>query len=164
MQGRKAAIVLSDCVDGGCLESFVSAIDAAQKADTLVFAFYFTGDEGGGGGNSRVGFGIPGMGGPGMGRRGGGRPGGPSQEPRVDGKKILQRIAQETGGRFFEVSKKEPVDQIYAQIEEELRNQYNLGYTPQRAGADSGAYHKIQLTTKSRDLVVQAREGYYSEE
>jgi VWFA-related protein len=102
------------------------------------------------------------MGGPG--RRGGGRPGGPAREPHIDGKKILQKIAQATGGRFFEVSKKETVDQIYTQIEEELRNQYNLGYTPQRAGADSGMYHKIQLTTKNQDLAVQAREGYYSEE
>ncbi|MBS1852273.1 MAG: VWA domain-containing protein [Acidobacteria bacterium] len=163
-EGRKAVIVLSDGVDRGSKESLDSAVESAQKADTLVYAIYFKGEEGG---NSRVGFGIPGMGGPGMGgpgRRGGGRPGGPAREPHIDGKKILQKIAQATGGRFFEVSKKETVDQIYTQIEEELRNQYNLGYTPQRAGADSGMYHKIQLTTKNRDLAVQAREGYYSEE
>jgi VWFA-related protein len=168
-QGRKAVVVLSDGVDRGSKESVDSAIESAQKADTLVYAIYFKGEEGGGGGNTHVGFGIPGMGGPGMGgpgRRGGGRPGGPSQEPHVDGKKILQRISQETGGRFFEVSKKEPVDQIYAQIEEELRNQYNLGYTPQRTEANSGPYHKIQLATKTKDkdLAVRAREGYYSEE
>ena len=82
------------------------------------------------------------------------------QEERPDGKKILQQISKETGGRLFEVSKKETVDKIYAEIEEELRNQYSIGYTPEK---DSGpGYHKIQLTTKNKDLVVQARDGYYS--
>jgi hypothetical protein len=62
---------------------------------------------------------------------------------------------------MFEVSKKMPIDQIYAQIEEELRNQYSLGYTP---GADSSlGYHKIVLTVKQKDLAVQARDGYYLE-
>ena len=82
----------------------------------------------------------------------------PQQEQRPDGKKILERISKETGGRMFEASKKHPVDEIYAQIEEELRNQYSLGYTPDHAGA---GYHKIQLTAK--DFIVQTREGYYAE-
>jgi len=105
------------------------------------------------------------MGGP-WGRHGGGYPGGypprpqPQQE-RPDGKKVLQRISQETGGRMFEVSKKLTVDQIYQEIQDELRNQYNLGYTPDRA-SDGPEYHKIHVVTKHKDLVVQARDGYYS--
>ena len=100
-----------------------------------------------------------------MGRPGGGRHGGgyPQQRERPDGKKILERISKESGGRMFEVSKKEPIDQIYNQIEDELRHQYNLGYTPDRAGAGDSGYHKIQLTMKKKDLVVQAREGYYGD-
>ena len=62
---------------------------------------------------------------------------------------------------MFEVSKKQTVDQIYQQIQDELRNQYNLGYTPDRANDDS-EYHKIHVATKQNDLVVQARDGYYS--
>ena len=62
---------------------------------------------------------------------------------------------------MFAVSKKLPIDQIYNQIEDELRHQYNLGYTPDRTGAGDSGYHKIQLTTKKKDLIVQAREGYY---
>ena len=82
-----------------------------------------------------------------MGRHGGGWPGGPgavaavplsSAQEHPDGKKVLQRISQETGGRFFEVSKKEPIDQIYDSIAEELRNQYSLGYTPDKASAGRG--------------------------
>ncbi len=38
------------------------------------------------------------------------------QEPRVDGKKILEQVSRETGGRIFEVSGKQTVEKIYAQI------------------------------------------------
>ena len=98
-----------------------------------------------------------------MGRHGG--MGGPRypQEQRPDGKKILERISKETGGQMFEVSKKLSVEQIYAQIEDELRHQYNLGYTPDRKGADAVGYHKIVLTAKKKDMAVQARDGYYGE-
>ncbi len=62
---------------------------------------------------------------------------------------------------MFSVSKKEPIEQIYSEIQDELRNQYNLGYTPDRA-ADAGPdYRHIRVTAKSKDLTVQAREGYY---
>ena len=58
------------------------------------------------------------------------------------------------------MTKKETIDQIYSEIDEELRNQYSLGYTPEKADAGSG-YHKLQLTTKQKDLTVQTREGFY---
>ena len=83
------------------------------------------------------------------------------QEQRPDGKKILEQISKETGGRVFEVSGKDSVDKIYAQIEEELRNQYSLGYTSDRS--DVGGYRKISLKAKQKDLIVQAREGYYAD-
>jgi VWFA-related protein len=69
-------------------------------------------------------------------------------------------MARETGGRFFQVSKKQPIDQIYAQIQQELRNQYSIGYTPDRSGSAT-SYHKIQLTAKAKDQIVQTRDGYY---
>jgi VWFA-related protein len=150
-QGRKALIILSDGVDHGSRETLVSAIEDAQKADTIVYSILFRDDEGYGGG--RPGFGT---GGPMGGRRGGG---GQRMPERVDGKKILEQISRETGGRLFEVSKKEPIDKIYAQIEEELRNQYSIGY-PVAKDATPG-YHKLALTAKKKDLIVQARDGYY---
>ena len=160
-QGRKAVIVLSDGVDRGSKESLSEAIASAQHADTLVYSILFADKEGNG---NRGGFGGPrmggGMGGGGMGGRGGGGYPRRTEEPRPDGKKILQQISRETGGRFFEVTKKETIDQIYSEIDEELRNQYSLGYTPEKADAGSG-YHKLQLTTKQKDLTVQTREGFY---
>jgi VWFA-related protein len=155
--GRKALVILSDGVDRGSKESLETAIEAAQRADTLVYAVFFKGQEEFG--SHRGGFGFPGgMGGPmGGGRRGGGRY--PQQEPPPDGKKVLERIAKETGGRLFEVSKKDPIDQIYSSIEEELRNQYNLGYTP--AKSDTAGYHKLVLKTNQKDDAVQTRDGFY---
>jgi VWFA-related protein len=156
-QGRKALIVLSDGVDHGSKESLETAIESAQRADTLVYSILFKDEQEHGGGG---GFSMPGMGGGGMGRHGGGgRP--YPQEERLDGKKILDRISRETGARLFEVSKKQPIEQIYSTIEDELRNQYSIGYTPDKDDAGAG-YHKIVLKTKQKDLVVQTRDGYYA--
>jgi VWFA-related protein len=143
-QGRKSLIILSDGVDHGSKESLGTSIEKAQRSDTVVYSILFK-DEG-----------YVNLGGMGGGRRGGRFP--PQERP--DGKKVLQQISRETGGRLFEVSKKETIETIYAQIEEELRNQYSLGYAPDK-NAGPG-YHKIQLTVKQKDLIVQARDGYYS--
>jgi VWFA-related protein len=160
-QGRKAVIVLSDGVDRGSKKTLASAIEAAQRADTLVYSIYFAEEEGPGGGGGGYGH-HGGWGGGGMG--GGGHHGGGyphTQESRPDGKKILERLSKQTGGRFFEASKKHPLDQTFSDIQDELRSQYSIGYTPEPPDTAAG-YHKITLTTKKKDLVVQARDGYYS--
>jgi len=154
LEGRKALIVLSDGVDRGSKETLASAVEAAQRANTLVYSILFADEHPYGGG-----YGGRGMGG--MGRRGGGWPGRYPQQERPDGKKILDQLSKQTGGRLFEVSKKLPIEQIYSQIQDELRNQYNLGYTPNPPDTGAG-YHKLTLTTKQKDLTVQARDGYYS--
>ncbi len=181
-KGRKALIILSDGDDRGSKESISSSIEAAQRADTVVYAIYFKGRESGGFGNrdqqgggfpgGRGGGGYPGGGGGGYPGGGGGYPGGgrggrggqPSEIPRTDGKKVLQRMADETGGRLFEVSKKQTVADIYKQIGEELRAQYRLAFTPDQTTASDG-YHRIDLSlTKSspKDLSIQTRDGYYT--
>ena len=148
-QGRKALIVFSDGVDRGSKKDLEDAVESAQRADTAVYSILFAGEEentnaAGGFGHGGGGIGqwplrisgrrISGGGGyPGGGGGGGGQRRNPQHEG-ADGKKVLQRISSETGGRFFEVSKKLTIDQIYAQIEEELRNQYSLGYTPHAGG------------------------------
>jgi VWFA-related protein len=156
-QGRKAIIILSDGVDRGSKEALRDAIETAERSDTLVYSILFADKDEHGNGGGYGGGHMGGMGGGGMG--GGGHHRYP-QESRPDGKKILQQLSKESGGRFFEVTKKETIDQIYAEIDEELRNQYALGYTPDKTDAVVG-YHKIQLTTKQKDATVQTREGFY---
>ncbi len=166
-QGRKAIFVLSDGEDRGSKETLTSAIEAAQRADTSVYCIYFAGHEsndsgfGHHGGWGGRGGGWPGGGGgwPGGGGRGGNRY---PQESRTTGKDVLKRIANETGGELFEISKKLTVDQVFTQIEGELRNQYAIGYTPDHSNTGAG-FHTIALTTKKKDLIVQVREGYYSD-
>ncbi len=149
--GRKALIVLSDGVDNGSKVTLETAIESAQRADTLVYSVLFADEEG---------YGRGFVGGPGMGgRRGGGRGRYPVQRP--DGKKILQRLSKETGGGFYEVSKKLPIEKVFSRIEEELRSQYSLGYTSDQTQAGAG-YRKIHLAAKPKGVVVQTREGYYA--
>jgi VWFA-related protein len=157
-QGRKALIILSDGVDRGSKESLQNSIETAQRADTLVYSILFADREGYGNGGG-YGGGHGGGGGGGMG--GGGHHRYP-QESRPDGKKVLEQISRETGGRFFEVSKKQSIDEIYTALDEELRNQYGLGYVPDKADIGPG-YHKIHVTVKQKDFAVQTREGYYAD-
>jgi VWFA-related protein len=155
--GRKVLIILSSGDDSGSKETLSSALEAAQRADTVVFAIYFKGKETGGFQDRgfHVGSGYP-----------DGYPGtGTTQNiPRPDGKKTLQRIADETGGQLFEVSRKQTIADIYKQIGEQVRAQYRLGFTPDGKTAADG-YHRVILSlTKSspKDLYLQTRDGYYA--
>src|SRR3984885_15305359 len=177
--GRKALIILSDGVDRNSKENLVKSIEATQRADTIIYAIYFKGEEshpqnnnpqhgrGGYPGGGYPGGGYPGGGYPGGrggypgGGNGGGNGGNYPSQSHVDGKKILERMAQETGGRLFEVKKNQDVAQIYNQIAEELRAQYRLGYTP-TADAASNGYHQIDLALHQKGYFIQTRDGYYT--
>ena len=152
--GRKALIMLTDGEDNASKVSLEEAIRTTQRADTLAYSVRIADDQQ----YRSIGFGAPGMG------RHGGWGGGPygrgPSSNQVDGKKILQQISKETGGSYFEVSKKKSVDQIYSEIEEELRNQYSLGYSSDKPDSEAG-YRKIQVSVKQKGLTVQARDGYF---
>jgi VWFA-related protein len=137
--GRKAFILLSDGMDVRSHTSIGTAIEYAQRADTIIYSVLFSHR---------------------MGRpaRGGSKAARNRQQQK--GPRVMQRLARETGGGYFAVSDENPIDKIYAQIEEDLRNQYSIGYTPDRPDGDKN-FRKITLTTKRQDLVVRTREGYY---
>lgn len=152
-QGRKAIVVLTDGEDRGSMETMSSAIAAAQRAETVVYAIYFKGEQ-----HSYGGYGHGGFGGRGR------YPGGGRGEEHVDGRKVLEQITKETGGRIFEVSGRQTFAAIYTQIGEELRSQYRLGYVPD-AGAASAGFHRVELTLpKNKKLSIQTRAGYYGGE
>jgi VWFA-related protein len=131
--GRKALIVLSDGVDFGSYGALDDAVKAAQRADTLVYSILYS---------------DPGA----YGIFGGGH----------DGKGVLQRMSNESGGSFFEVSKKQTVDQIFDTLQAELRNQYNLGYMSDKPVTIS-EFRAIQLTARQKGLAVQARRQYWAQ-
>jgi VWFA-related protein len=124
-QGRKALIVLSDGGENGSDATISDAIEAAQRAETLIYTILFS--DGSYGAN----------------------PG------------IMQRLAKETGGGYFEVSKKLTIDQVFALIQEDLRNQYSIGFVSDRP-TNISEFRKIQLTVKRPALVVQSRDRYWA--
>jgi hypothetical protein len=79
-----------------------------------------------------------------------------------DGRRVLQRMSEDSGGSFFEVSKKQTVESIFAILEEELRNQYSLGYVSDKPVTLS-EFRAIQLTAKQKGLQVQARRRYWAQ-
>lgn len=127
-------------------------------------------------GGGYPGGGYPGGGYPGGGYPGGGGnrnpngpngPGGTSRKPSVDGRQVMERICGETGGRVFEVSKRQALADIYAQIAEELKAAYRLGFTPDAAGSRYGL-HPIDLNMSNAEMNkkmdIQTRSGYYGGE
>jgi VWFA-related protein len=139
LMGRKAFILLSDGVAFKEHTSITTAIEYAQRADTIIYPIRFSDPE-------------------------------PLSRPVIGallkmasehGKQGLHRMATETGGAYYEVTESNSIEEIYSQIEEALRNQYSIGYTPGRTQPD-GKYHKIKLTTKFPNLTVNTRAGYYA--
>ena len=98
--GRKAIILISDGVDMGSKLELEEAVEAAQRADAVLYSIYYVDDD--------------------LYNRGGGR----------NGAKVLRQMSEETGGRMEEVSKNLSLTEIFEQIETELRSQYSLGYVP----------------------------------
>ena len=158
-KGRKAIVVLTDGRDRGSRVSQGQAVEAALRADTIVYSIYFADEESAF--NNGGGFGGGGLGGYGR-RRGMGGPGGYPQQSGPDGKKVLQQISAQTGGGFFEASKKQTVASIYGRIQEELRNQYSLGYVSDKPVTVS-EFRTIQLTARQKGLAVQARQKYWAQ-
>jgi VWFA-related protein len=128
--GRKAMIIFTDGEDQGSRLRIQDAIEAAQKADTICYVILIA-DRGFYGG-----FGY-------------------------SGDSEMHKLAEATGGRVIEVgNKQDKLKQAFDQIQNELRSQYNIGYTPTNSKLD-GSYRKIQIRTKG-DYKVQARQGYYA--
>jgi Ca-activated chloride channel family protein len=77
------------------------------------------------------------------------------------GDKILDELANASGGRAFFPYKMKDIKNSFAAIEDELRSQYAVSYKPSNFDAD-GRYHSIEITALKKDLQVRARRGYYA--
>ena len=167
--GLKTLVLFSNGADRGSKETLNDAIDAADRANLQIYTIFFKGQQeksdADAAGQHRRG----GMGGGWPGSGGGGYPGGGKRTPEptsaagVDGKKVMQQIAARTGGHAFEARKPGDLQAIYKLIEEEMRAQYLLTYTPDKAD-EEGSFHKVELKARKEELSVSAPEGYYSPE
>lgn len=69
----------------------------------------------------------------------------------------LRRLAAETGGGYFELSRTAELNSTFSQVADELHRQYVMGFTPQ---ALDGTIHKIEVRTKVPGMTVRARQSY----
>ena len=77
------------------------------------------------------------------------------------GDKILERIAEATGGRAYVPFQLREVASAFASIQEELRSQYAMSYKPADFRTD-GRYRTIEISTRQKGLHVRSRRGYYA--
>jgi Ca-activated chloride channel family protein len=77
------------------------------------------------------------------------------------GDKVLERIAEATGGRAFFPFQMRDVSDAFISIQEELRSQYAVAYKPANFVAD-GRYRTIEILAQDKGLKVRTRKGYYA--
>jgi VWFA-related protein len=130
--GRKAMILLTDGEDEGSRLKIKDAIEAAQKADAIVYVLLCA--DRGFYGSFQMGY---------------------------SGEGEMRKLTEQTGGRVINVGNKfDKLKQAFDQIAAELRSQYNLGYTPLNAKLD-GSYRKLEIKCK-QNYKIQSRAGYYA--
>jgi VWFA-related protein len=132
--GRKALVLITDGDDQGSRTKPGEAIEAAQKSDSIIYVVLYEDPR----------FHSPMFGGRGS----------------AEGE--MRRLTDDTGGRTFRVDRRNSLTEIYNQLQEELRSQYVIAYTPTNPDRD-GRFRKIEIRVKNRkELKVQARKGYYA--
>lgn len=136
--GRKAIILITDGVDTGSKITRDKAIEAAQKGDIIIYSIFYQDRQQYGGG----GFGSISLGG-------------------GSGESELRRMSSETGGQVFKVDRGHTLDEIFRDLQEEMRSQYAITYQPPNPKRD-GTYHKIDIKLTNKDYKPQARKGYYA--
>jgi VWFA-related protein len=130
--GRKAMILLTDGQDEGSRLKLRDAIEAAQKADVIVYVLLCA---------DRGGYFSSGM--------------------SYTGEGDMRKLTEQTGGRVINVGNKfDKLREAFDQIAAELRSQYNVGYVPTNLQLD-GTYRKLEIKNK-QNYKIQARAGYYA--
>jgi VWFA-related protein len=132
--GRKVIVLITDGEDQGSTLSIKQAIEDAQKADAVIYSMYYVDPR------AYMGRGMT---------FGGG------------GEGYLKKMSDETGGRVFRVDRGHTLDDAFSQLQQEMRSQYAIGWTPKNDRRD-GSYHTIELKLNDKNLKVQTRKGYYA--
>lgn len=135
--GRKVIVVITDGEDQGSRLTLNQAVEAAQKSDAVVYGIYYYDP-------SAYGRGFGGF------TFGGGA-----------GEGVLKKMADETGGHVYKVDRKNTLDRVFQELQEEMRSQYSIGFTPTN-GVKDGSYRKLDIKLANKDLKAQARKGYYA--
>jgi Ca-activated chloride channel family protein len=176
IQGRKAIVLFTDGVDTTSRRAdYQTNIMDAQELDALIYPVQYdtSGDMNVGGGN------YPPMGVPvdifgqilggifGGGRRGGMRRGGggyPSRRGTAESdyelaNRYLLELANSSGGREYRADSLQNMSSAFANVAEELRRQYSIGYYPKRP-PQAGQRRQIRVRARQPNLAVRSRDSY----
>jgi VWFA-related protein len=132
--GRKVLVLITDGEDEGSKYKISQAIEAAQKADAIIYGFYYV---------DRRFYMSRGM-----------VFGGSSDS-------ALRQMSEDTGGHVFHIDNRLTLQDAFTQLQDEMRSQYAIGYTPTNPSKD-GTFRKLEIKTTNKDWKVQARKGYYA--
>jgi len=130
--GRKALVLITDGDDQGSRTKPSEAIEAAQKADSIIYVILYE--------DPYYARGV--FGGAGAGE--------------------MRKLTDETGGRVFRVDRRNRLSDIYDQLQQELRSQYVIAYAPAVSERDGSFHKIEIRVKNRKDLKVQARKGYYA--
>ena len=133
--GRKVLVLITDGEDQGSRYTIKQAVEAAQKADALIYSFFYVDrafyrQNGGmifGGGNAGA----------------------------------LRQMSDDTGGHVFQIDRKMTLQNAFDELNSEMRSQYAIAYIPSNPAKD-GSFRRIEIRTGNKDWKVQARKGYYA--
>jgi len=166
--GRKAIVLFTDGVDttsGNA--SYESTVMDAQELDALIYPVQYNtaGDMGQSMPSPSVTIDVFGQilggifGGGGGRNRGGRRPRGTSRGDYEVGRRYLEELANSTGGREYRADSLQNMSYAFANVAEELRRQYSIGYYPKRA-AHAGERRMIRVRSRQPNLAVRSRDSY----
>jgi VWFA-related protein len=176
VQGRKAIVLFTDGVDTTSRRaSFESNMMDAQELDALIYPVQYDTSRDMNVMNYPVGRpddvwgqilgGIFGGGRRGGGRRGGGGrggyppPGGTARDDYELADRYLMELANNTGGREYHADSLQNMSSAFANVAEELRRQYSIGYYPKRP-PQPGQRRQIKVRARQPNLAVRARDSY----
>lgn len=159
--GRKAVVLFTDGVDTTSSHaSYASNIRDAEELDALIYPVQYNTytDQGGGGSNADVlGQVLGAIFGKGGGNSGGGT--GNSKHEYDLANRYLHELAERTGARDYQADSTQNLASAFANIAEELRRQYSLGYYP-KTPAQAGQRRQIRVRVNQPNLAVRTRDSY----
>jgi Ca-activated chloride channel family protein len=183
VDGRKAVVLFTDGVDTTSRRaSYASNLRDAEELDALIYSVqYNTNDNfgGGGGGWPNGGGSWPNSNGDilgqilgdvfGGGRRrggrgggGGGRGGGSNGNDYDRASRYLTELAEKTGARNYRADSTQNLGSAFANIADELRRQYTIGYYP-KSTAQAGQRRQVTVRVNQPNLAVRTRGSYISD-
>lgn len=128
IDGRKVVVVFTDGEDTASKSGLGSVMDRARQTETMVYAIGLESNYFNG-----------------------------QQRVRTRPDRGLKKLAEETGGGYFELKKTDELNETFSRVAEELHSQYVLGFTPQQ---QDGKVHKLEVRVKQPGTTARARKSY----